>query len=458
MAKSDLQFAGEFLITQCKLLTTSGNEYDIRNLVQNINIYEDIFSHTVSGDILLKDTINLVMNGPIIGQEKLLLRIQTPQASPKDETIINYVDTPLTVYKVNMVMGEGENALMYSLNFTTQESFRNQVCKISQSYKGQPSDIVEKILRDKNYLDSTRKLFVEETANHVKVVFPNMRPFMALVHLCKISNSKQYNQSPAYLFYETTKGFHFRSIDGLASQEATYDYEENIPNTLSKQGAIDPIKNLSTINDFTQSPTKDTIYNMNSGFYSSKLKVHDVYNKTLKDYDFSYLENFENDIHTEGTEPLMSKSTDAVSGKNLSEYPDTKLFVSTTSSGKHFYESKDYPYQSDNLINTMQRRISRFFQIDKGIKCQVKVPGQTTIQAGDIITLSVGATSSQTDDSIDKQVSGRHIITTLRHEFNLTGDPRHQMYMETIKDGLVDGFPENGVVYSNGGTSQKQIT
>ena len=61
-------------------------------------------------------------------------------------------------------MGEGENALMYSLNFTTQESFRNQVCKISQSYKGQPSEIVEKILRDKNYLDSTRKLFVEETA------------------------------------------------------------------------------------------------------------------------------------------------------------------------------------------------------------------------------------------------------------------------------------------------------
>ena len=70
MAKSDLQFAGEFLITQCKLLTTSGNEYDIRNLVQNINIYEDIFSHTVSGDILLKDTINLVMNGPIIGQDR----------------------------------------------------------------------------------------------------------------------------------------------------------------------------------------------------------------------------------------------------------------------------------------------------------------------------------------------------------------------------------------------------
>tara|TARA_B100000927_G_C16093319_1_gene320093 strand:- start:165 stop:425 length:261 start_codon:yes stop_codon:yes gene_type:complete len=86
------------------------------------------------------------------------------------------------------------------------------------------------------------------------------------------------------------------------------------------------------------------------------------------------------------------------------------------------------------------------------------VPGQTTIQAGDVITMQVGATSSQTDDSLDPQVSGRHIITTLRHEFNLTGDPRHQIYMETIKDGLVDGFPEDGVVYSNSGTSQKEIT
>ena len=72
--------------------------------------------------------------------------------------------------------------------------------------------------------------------------------------------------------------------------------------------------------------------------------------------------------------------------------------------------------------------------------------------------MQIGATSSQTDDSIDKQVSGRHIITTLRHEFNLTGDPRHQIYMETIKDGLVDGFPESGVVYSNSGTAQKEIT
>ena len=62
MAKGDLQFAGEFLVEECKLLTTKGLEIDISALIENINIYEDIFSMTVSGDILFKDTNNLVLN------------------------------------------------------------------------------------------------------------------------------------------------------------------------------------------------------------------------------------------------------------------------------------------------------------------------------------------------------------------------------------------------------------
>ena len=178
-------------------------------------------------------------------------KFQTPQKSPNQDTTIDYTETPLNVYKVNLVTGEGENALLYSLNFTTQEAMRNQVSRVSQSYKGQPSDIVEKILRDKNYLDLTRRYFAEETANHTKMVFPNLKPFMCINHLTKISNSKQYNQSPAYLFYETTRGFHFRSIDGLASQETKWEYEENIPNSLDEKGVVDVEKNLHTMNTFS---------------------------------------------------------------------------------------------------------------------------------------------------------------------------------------------------------------
>lgn len=460
MAKSDLQFAGEFLLEECKLLTTKGLELDISALVENINIYEDIFSMTVSGDILFKDTNNLVLNAPIIGEEKLLLKIQTPQQSPKlhndDETsVIDYVTTPLQVYKINTVTGVGDQALMVSLNFTTQEAFRNQISKVSQSYKGDPADIVEKILRDQNYLDSTRKLFVEPTANHVKMVVPNKKPFMAIQHLCEISNSKQNKEAPSYLFYETTKGFHFRTIDGLCTQEPSMVYKENVPNQLSSQGTVDPVKNLETINEFSVLSTKDTIYNMSEGFYSSKLRVHDLYNKTLKDYDFNYLENFEKDTHTDGASPIISKASDARTQKGLTEYPDTKLYVSTTSATKHFYESKDYPYQSDNLERTLQRRKSRMRQLQRGIKLQVKAPGQTYIQAGDIVQLDIGSSSASTSDKLDKQLSGKHLVTTIRHEFNMGADPRHQLYLETVKDSLEEDFPSTGPQYSNTGSAKR---
>ena len=86
--------------------------------------------------------------------------------------------------------------------------------------------------------------------------------------------------------------------------------------------------------------------------------------------------------------------------KGLSEYPDTKLYVSTTSATKHFYESQDYPYQSDNLDKTLQRRKSRMRQLKRGIKVQLQVPGQTYSQAGDIVELQIGQTSANTGDKL----------------------------------------------------------
>ena len=104
----------------------------------------------------------------------------------------------------------------------------------------------------------------------------------------------------------------------MFSQETKWEYEENIPNTLSEKGTIDVEKNLHTMNSFSVMRTRDTIYNMSEGFYSSKLRVHDIYDKKLKDYSFNYLDNFANDIHTEGgSSAIITESVDTQTGKRL---------------------------------------------------------------------------------------------------------------------------------------------
>ena len=126
MSQSELQYAGEYLIDECKIISTTGQPFDIIDIVETINFYEHIYSNTITGSLILKDTTNIVMNLPIIGEERLSLKILTPQTSPQPETVIDYTLTPLIIHKINLQEGEGENAQIVSLQFCSIESFRNQ--------------------------------------------------------------------------------------------------------------------------------------------------------------------------------------------------------------------------------------------------------------------------------------------------------------------------------------------
>ena len=70
-----MQYAGEYNILECKLVTTSGVEFDLFNIVSDIVIFESIHDHSITGNIAFKDTTNITKIGPIIGEEKLKLKI-----------------------------------------------------------------------------------------------------------------------------------------------------------------------------------------------------------------------------------------------------------------------------------------------------------------------------------------------------------------------------------------------
>ena len=84
MRDDELKYAGEFRIDECTIITHEGFEYNINALIEAVNFYEDIYSATVSGSIIVKDTTNIVMNFPIIGQERVRLKnTNTPNKSYK---------------------------------------------------------------------------------------------------------------------------------------------------------------------------------------------------------------------------------------------------------------------------------------------------------------------------------------------------------------------------------------
>ena len=452
VAKADLQFAGEFLVEECKIVSTTGQIYDINDIVEEINIFENIYTATISGDIVIKDTTNIVQNLPIIGEERLILKIQTPQSAPTPETTVDYTRSPMIIYKINAQYLEGETSQIVSLQFGSLEGIRNTTSRISQSYSGQPSEIVEKILRDESYLKSKKTFYFEPTSNLAKVVFPNVRPFKCISHLSNISNSQLNNASPSYLFYETTKGFHFRTYDSMCREEPKFFFKENVGSQLNPQGVVDPQMNLDTLINYQRVSSKDTAKNLNSGMISSKLITHDVYNKRVDLYKYDYLSNFDRDIHPDNGEstPIISEAKDPDTLKSLTDYEDTKLFVVSTASGYSFEESGNYPYQSDNLNQTLQRKRARKQQFENGTILNIEVNGQTFIQAGDKVNLQIGATSAVTDTKDDVQLTGNYIVTHLRHTFTKSQQIKHKIVMQVAKDsGKANKLPDAGIPQSN---------
>ena len=92
-----------------------------------------------------------------------------------------------------------------------------------------------------------------------------------MFNLSNISNSQVNNSSPSYLFYETTKGFHFRTYDSMCREEPKFFFKENIGAQLNQRGVVDVQMNLDTLVNYQRVPSKDTVKNLNSGMISSKL-------------------------------------------------------------------------------------------------------------------------------------------------------------------------------------------
>ena len=95
---SGINFAGEYNIQELKLFTSAGNVIDLSGSYMTMNIYEDIFSPCLTGDITVVDTNSIIMNAPITGQDYLSFKITTPSLEKK---AIDFTETVMSIYSVD---------------------------------------------------------------------------------------------------------------------------------------------------------------------------------------------------------------------------------------------------------------------------------------------------------------------------------------------------------------------
>jgi hypothetical protein len=412
-----IDFLGQVDVTKLNLISHSGKTISIIGLMKEISLYEDLFSNTLSGYIMIEDSLDLINNIPLIGQELLEIEFKTP-------TLTSKISKTFYVYKLQHRTAK-RRLQTYMLNFCSQELIFSENSKVSAAFSGNITDTVTSIFRDPKYLASSSLLYTEKTSNQYSFIAPYWTPFATINWLTgKSLNSKGV---PNYLFYETNQSFEYVSVDKLisAAPEREYIFSDVDSNTaVGHDGVMD--EKYKYVQSMDTAVTFDYLRNLNAGMYSSKLYTMDMTTKNINVSTFDYVDDFSKSNHLEKF-PL--RGPDLLRKKIASLY-----FIH-----KNNYQNDAFRQQGYSKFflqrNSLLEQLSAF-------KISIRVHGRTDIKAGSIITFTIPEMREILGSDIDTYAksdyfSGRYLVTAIRHQI-ISGV--HSMTMEIVSDSFVKQF------------------
>jgi len=460
--ENNLQYAGEFRISEIAIFNVYGNVAGIATASAELSIYEDIEQNFITGNLTFVDTEDLVNKLPILGQEYLEFKVRTPLKSTYGEGEYDFTNTRMAVYKCTKER-LNSNTQQVSLDFISTEAIKDSNTKISRAFDGPYDDAVAKTFKNTWGLNSKKKFYVQPTQGNFKFVAPNTRPTDVMNMIASRAVPKT-SIAPGYFFYENGQGFHFRSIDsfffmakseGLAPHPEMFEYFADSETARGLNNPRDnPMSQMRTVKSFKVLPQNDLITGQRTGTYASKLITHDQYNKTFKEHEYNYIDDYIRTPHLEKDDAMTDQAeyrglipqahydfndtettntrSQGSAYKYLSDYSDARIMVQSNTANIHNsnmkegYKVNEYVQRRKNVLGTMN-----------ALQCELETHGNTHLNIGHIIRINVPRAGrnkngvKSTDH--DKYLTGRWLITAIRHSFNIA-DQIHTMALTCIKE------------------------
>lgn len=429
-----LTFAGDVKIDNCTLTSiASGNSLNITNQVLTIQVFEDLFSPFMSGNIIVKESLDILNALPITGQEWLDLHVRTPTFEDKDD-----IKGRFFVYKISDRDYVGERSIVYKLHFISEYALKDASTIISKGYKGKISEIAEGILKE--WVTEENIGEVEVTKNNTRYVSNFWNPSKNLNFLC--NNAINMNDSPSYLAFQNRNGFNFMSLQKMYTSEEKQKFNYNFKGreVLPTGQAVRLIDNdYRRINTIELPDSFDNVYKMTKGAFASTLHSFDVVSKEYRQDLFQYRDKFKSK-----NDPKWAHLNDyPLTPKKMEEYFNPKTSILTDFRQYGLFNE----YGDVSNFRVMQERISMLIQ-SEGISIRIVVPGRTDYTVGQKVNVEImkpEPTSGEDDkeDQRDNTFSGNYIIAAINHNINRE---RHECSIELIKDSWlknVDNFSES---------------
>ena len=434
-------------------IESSFGKYDLVPNLEELNIYESIFSNHLQAFITLQDAFNIPFKLPIIGEETIDVSIRLE--GDEGDSIIN--PPMFHVLDLSDRFIKNVQSQRFSLNLVSAQYMSNVHSRVSKSFSGMTAvDIVHDIWA--NYLDDGHgDLHTEPSKREEQCIIPNWTPHEAFNWLATRTQPKDDDFATNYVYYEDMDGVHFKSLNKLAGVEPTLIFaKEPLATDPSKveslSGGFIKVDSITYMGQF------EKIKNINEGQYSSKMITHDIVKKKIRQHDYDGFTEWFPVNHLGPFPPLSNSKTEVKSGhipRTSFAPPFDPNFAITegrrlsdlTDSAVSLYPKHDKMYaqnfghEHDNKVEEWKlRRAGQMLSYD-GIMIQVECAGLSFIRIGMTVTLNVLSPETTShgkhDIAFDKFLSGTYMITAIRHVFaNDMGETGYKMIIEMTKDGL----------------------
>ena len=453
---SEKNYATSFDIIQIALYAVVNDAKPYVNLsgdmCKQFQYYEDIMWPSYAATMVIEDSAeNIISNMPIQGFEKVVVEVDDlTETSGTNNGRYKY---EFRVWNISNRINVSRRQV-YTLSLLSREGLRNEGIVVNKKLSGTTSGIAEKILDE--YLDvEPTNMDIEASTTNMVILPTKKSPYTVIKSLLpktiseKISkNIETANNSDdasdnksdvsdpeatkgtgtaGYLFFQTNRGFVFRSIDSLISTDKDkFNGKPVVGSPFYWQPAKLNNPSLNRIQEIVFGQEFDMIKKLREGHFSSVVCSFNINTLTYKEQKYSLTDTW-NDMAHLGSQTILPKGQ-----RELSEYPtrvmstilDNEVFnqdpkiasVEDGGDGSHRYQDLQLHYLSQGLA-----RAGLLFNQ----QLTISITGHLELCAGDKIEIKIPDQSAEVvkENAYDPEHSGTYLIKQVNHQFNM-GDSR----------------------------------
>lgn len=437
---------GDIDVRSCTLVSGSGQTINIEDLVVDFSIFQNLFEKYMTCEIVINDSVGLInslkgdpnngIQGGFNGNELLCISYK----SNSDD--LEWKNHVFSLYELSDRSKVSERSEVYIIAGISVEAINNASLSVSKSFGNGGGNKISNMMLSltKEFFDTnimngfynslraatgvrvTKETTIDETTGAHRYIIPNLSVDDTINFFIDESDSDDH--IPVYTFYENSNGFNYRNISSLATQEPKETYQYALSNNDSAVGDNESNYDRVKIRSFNILKQTNFLENIEMGLYKTKTMHIDLLRKfkrvTMFDYEkhfpkFKTLQKLKipGAVESPAITRLVTSDHGRDTDKNFQvENPLPKTLTETAGHTDAY---------SAHIFNTL---------------IEVTIPGDSELDVGDVIYLSIPPSTIVEDEegTEDKYMSGKYIITKLRHKMLGTNGSSFTTIIECGKD------------------------